>query len=284
MNQPLASTEIQAQVEIGIGHVALVNERFHGPIDLHERSPAYHHLQLALMPIRRSSMTCYTDRWHAHRYEPMGDLFILPAASLSHIMAWCEVQRSVVCHLDPDAAKGWLGDDFVWTDCNLTRSLNITSPAVRRLLCHVAAELDDPGHASETMIEALVTQACVELSRYLRNQNEHGIKGGLAPWRMQIVEEEVARDPGRSSVEAIAQKCGLSVRQLSRAFRASRGQTLADFIGYQRIKVAKDLLRDGATVKQAAYAGGFSAPSNFATAFQREVGCTPRTFRARYAS
>src|SRR5690606_22160994 len=133
----------------------------------------------------------------------MGDLFILPARSSTHTMAWCEEQRSLVCRLDPARASDWLGADVEWNDGNLVRSLNIVSSEVRRLLYRIAAELENPGHASQTLVEALVMQACVELSRYLREQGGRDAKGGLAPWRMRIVEREVTDDPGRIGVEAL---------------------------------------------------------------------------------
>lgn len=272
--------EIEAELEMDLGRVALVHERFATPLDIYGSSGTYH-LQLSMLPLTRTSISCYSDHWNPNRFEPMGDIFILPARSSTHTMAWCDEQRSLVCSIDPARADAWLGADFEWTDGSLVRSLNVASPEVRRLLHRVAAELENPGHASRILIEALVTQACVELSRYLREQDDRGAKGGLAPWRMRIVEQEVARNPGRASVEGIAQKCGFSVRQLSRAFRASRGQTLADYIAGHRIGLAREMLEDGASIKHTAHAAGYSSPCNFATAFQREIGCTPRVYRAR---
>jgi len=265
---------------MNLGRVALVRERFNGPVDICGSSDTYH-LQLAMLPNKRTSLGCYSDYWNLQRFEPMGDLFILPAGSSTRTMAWCDEQRSLVCSIDPARTDNWLGTDFEWTDGSLVRSLNIGSAEVRRLLYRAAAELENPGHASRILVEALVTQACVELSRYLRGHDRCGAKGGLAPWRLRIVEEEVVRDPARANMKTIAQKCGFSVRQLSRAFRVSRGQTMADFITNHRMNLARELLDKGASIKQTAHAVGFSSPSNFATAFQREVGCAPSSYRAR---
>lgn len=275
--------DVEAELEVGMGVVTLVNERFLAPLDICGVSGEYH-LQLAMLPYKRTSVSCFPDHWSPHRYEPMGDLFILPAQSSCRTMAWCEEQRSLVCRLDPLKANDWLGADFEWTERSLMRSLNVVNAEVRRLLYRIAGELENPGHASRTLVEALVMQACVELSRYLRAQDEARASGGLAPWRMRIIEDEVARDPGRCTAEGLARKCGFSVRQLSRAFRASRGQTLAEFIAAQRLRLAQDFLTQGASVKQTAFAAGFSSPSNFATAFQREVGCAPSAWRARQQS
>lgn len=273
--------DVEAELDIGVGTVSLVHERFNGPMDIRGTSGVYH-LQLAMSPNARPSVSCYDDYWSPHRFEQMGDLFFLFPGSATHTLSWCEEQRSLVCRLDDAKVSEWLGEDFEWNDGSLMSGLNIANAEVRRLLHRVAAELENPGHASQALIEALVTQACIELSRYLRERGGEDAKGGLAPWRMRIVEDEVARDPGGCTAETLARKCGFSIRQLSRAFRASRGQTLAEFIAASRFRMAQDLLKDGHSVKQAAYAVGFASPSNFATAFQREVGCAPSAFRARH--
>lgn len=273
--------DVEAEIDTSVGTVALVHERFHVPMEICGTSGAYH-LQLTMFPYTRPSVSCYNEYWSPHRFEPMGDLFFLLPESPTHTMSWCEEQRSLVCRLDHAKVVEWLGPDFEWTDGSLISGLNIANAEVRRLLHRVAAEMENPGYASQAMIEALVTQACLELSRYLRERNGDDTKGGLAPWRMRIVEDEVARDPGGCNAEALARKCGFSVRQLSRAFRASRGQTLAEFIAGHRFRLAQTLLKDGVSVKQAAYAAGFASPSNFATAFQREVGCAPSAYRARH--
>lgn len=275
--------DIEAEVDTSVGTVSLVHERFRTPIDIWGTSNFYH-LQLALYPYTRPSLGCYDSHWSPHRFEPMGELFFLFPTSSTHTISWCEEQRSLICRIDEAKAIEWLGPDFEWTDGSLMGGLNIASAEVRRLMYRIAAELENPGHASTAMIEALVTQACIELSRYLRERGGDDAKGGLAPWRMRIVEDEVARDPGGCSAETLARRCGFSVRQLSRAFRASRGQTLAEFIAGHRFRLAQDLLKDGASVKEAAYAAGFASPSNFATAFQRELGCAPSEYRARHVS
>lgn len=272
--------DIEAEIDTSVGTVSLVRERFRTPIEICGTSASYH-LQLAMYPYTRPSLSCYDEYWSPHRFEQMGELFFLFPSSSTHTISWCEEQRSLICRIDDAKAIEWLGPDFEWTDGSLMGGLNIASAEVRRLMYRIAAELEKPGHASTAMIEALVTQACVELSRYLRERGGDDAKGGLAPWRMRIVEDEVARDPGGCCADALARRCGFSVRQLSRAFRASRGQTLADFIAANRFRLAQDLLKDGASVKQVAHAAGFASPSNFATAFQRELGCTPSEYRAR---
>ena len=71
------------------------------------------------------------------------------------------------------------------------------------------------------------------------------------------------------------------MRHLTRAFRASRGISLAEQIAQSRLDLARRMLDSGVSIKQTAAAAGFSAPTNFSAAFRRATGCSPREFRQR---
>jgi AraC family transcriptional regulator len=73
----------------------------------------------------------------------------------------------------------------------------------------------------------------------------------------------------------------LSVRQLTRGFRVSRGCSIGDHVAQSRLTNAKRLLATEQSVKAIAYSLGFSSPSSFSYAFRRSVGETPRDFRQR---
>lgn len=281
VSQPL-SRVIEREADLGFARVRIAREQFSTPFEIRGRTNRMHCLQLSMLPFGRRSLGRYSDRWQPHRFEPIGDLFLLPANSNSHVVGFCREQRSLHCAIDPELARSRFGWDETWSDQLLERSLNIACAEAQRLLLYAVAELENPGLASETRLEALVNLAIVELGRHFQAQCVGDLRGGLAPWRMRLIEQEVAADPGVANVEAIARRCGLSSRQLSRAFHASRGQTLASYIATRRIDLAREMLSAGSSIKEAAYACGFSAPSNFATAFQREVGCSPSTFRARH--
>ena len=79
----------------------------------------------------------------------------------------------------------------------------------------------------------------------------------------------------------LAALCSLSVRQLTRGFRASRGCSINDYVSRGRIENAKRLLASDESIKAIAFALGFASPSSFAYAFRQATGVTPRYFRQR---
>lgn len=84
------------------------------------------------------------------------------------------------------------------------------------------------------------------------------------------------------SLADIARHVGMSATTLQRAFRRFSGQTLSGYVRGRKLDHARDALeRDGVSVAQAAALAGYTTAANFATAFRRRYGTTPRGLRAR---
>lgn len=79
------------------------------------------------------------------------------------------------------------------------------------------------------------------------------------------------------SVEMIARQSGISASGLQRLFRLSEGQSVFEYVRRHRLDSAFDALKSGETsVQEASAIAGYSNPANFATAFRRQFGITPR--------
>lgn len=274
------SKQIEAEMPLGIGRAQLVRKFWDEPID-RSRTGHDHHLELALLPRSDTAKACFPDHWGPHRFEPIGELFLMPARQTIHARSDCRHQQSIVCSFTPDAVSAWLECDLKWTDQRLQGSLNIVNPNVRHLLFRIGEEIRVPGFASETLVELMATQLAVELSRHLMGIDESAPTGGLSAWRLRLIDERLSEDGAPPALTELADLCHLSVRQLTRAFRASRGRSIGSHVAEHRMNRAKRLLASGMPVKSVAYMSGFTAPSNFAAAFLRENGETPGQYRHR---
>lgn len=79
-------------------------------------------------------------------------------------------------------------------------------------------------------------------------------------------------------MESIASMFNLSVRNLSRLFRAS-GIHFSSYVNHLRIVRSIELLTDGGkNVKEIAYAVGFSTPNNFNRVFKQVTGLSPKAY------
>jgi AraC family transcriptional regulator len=127
-------------------------------------------------------------------------------------------------------------------------------------------------------VELIIGQIGIELARYCRTIVERPAAGGLAPWRLRLIEERFVEERDAPTLSELAGLCGVSVRQLTRGFRVSRGCSIGEYIAERRIARAKHSLLGGETIKAIAYSLGFATPSSFCYAFRKATGETPRQF------
>src|SRR5262249_19795979 len=82
------------------------------------------------------------------------------------------------------------------------------------------------------------------------------------------------------TLEQLSRAAGISVRALTRSFKAVYGETVFDFSLRSRMEQALSLLHDRAwSVDRVSEAVGYSHPSSFATAFRRHFGIPPIEMR-----
>ena len=80
-------------------------------------------------------------------------------------------------------------------------------------------------------------------------------------------------------LDNIADEACFSKFHFVRLFREIYGRTPHQYLTDVRVRNAKDLLRDGATVARACYSVGFDSISSFTGLFKRRVGMTPAAFQ-----
>ena len=272
--------KVEAARTVSLGHAAVVAEEWADDIEIVGVDPM-HHVQLSLMGNAAKASGRFADRWRPERFERVGTMFLLPANEAIHARSDCRVQRSVICRLNPDALSKWFDMEMQWTDRRLAGTLDIGREEIRQLMVRLGNELRNPGFGGDAMVELMVAQLGLELSRFLLSFDDEVAVGGLPPWRLHLIDDRLAEDPGSATLAGLADLCNLSVRHLARAFRVTRGHSLGDYIADQRLSLARGMLASGKSVKETAYAAGFTAPTNFAAAFRRSTGETPREFRQR---
>ncbi|MCT2401054.1 helix-turn-helix domain-containing protein [Novosphingobium mangrovi (ex Huang et al. 2023)] len=247
---------------------------------LHE-VPDRYHVNMCLTPRPLNSRGGFRDRWGPHRFERLGDIFMLPPGEELYVKGESGRQASLICSIDPALVHEIVGRDLVWDDQHLAATLDISSAQVRALLFRITAEIRHPGLAATKMLELLGAELAIELGRYCYEVAERSVTGGLAGWRLRLIDERLADRLEAPSLKELAELCGLSVRQLTRGFRVSRACSIGDYIEQRRMEAAKRLLMEGESVKTIAFTMGFASPSSFTFAFRRAVGTSPTTFRQR---
>lgn len=101
--------------------------------------------------------------------------------------------------------------------------------------------------------------------------------------RMWEVHDFIEAHLGRDlSLEEIAREAGMSINSLQRAFRGAFGTTVFDYVRRRKLELARDgLAAEGLTIAQAAFVAGYGSAANFATAFKRAFGVSPKEWREK---
>lgn len=152
-------------------------------------------------------------------------------------------------------------------------------------LMRIYDELINKRLGRERVIEACVDLVCVELVRQFRQGRPvrpDVYRGGLAAWRMRVLLGRVHAERPAPRVAELAELCGLTERQLSRAFKAETGMTIGRFIDEAIMERAHRLLT-ATTLPIAAIARelGFASADGFSQFYRRISGMTPAQIRRR---
>lgn len=272
---------VEAEARTALMWAQLVGHHMPAPVESVLHHPADYQLNMCLTPRPLYTRASYRCHWGPHRHEPLGEIFLIPPGEELHVRGSGGEQATLTCQLEAAAVHGVLGRDIQWTSQRLHTALAISNSRIRNLLFRIAEEIRHPGIALDAMLDSLGRQLAIELGRHFLEIADKPAAGGLAAWRLRLIDERLGDNPTAPGLEELARLCGLSVRQLTRGFRVSRGTSLGAYIEQLRMEAAKRRLLDGESVKGIAGAMGFASPSSFTFAFRRATGTSPTAFRAR---
>ena len=154
-----------------------------------------------------------------------------------------------------------------------------TSRLIRYMedLCDLAADKTDPG--SEELSLSILQSVVLLVLSVMRNRNKVD-EGGRAALCRTIVAGSMT-DPSLN-VRKIAALIKCSPDYLSHAFHLETGMKLTEYINQQRTDMAKELLESSLlSVKEIAWACGYSDPGYLTRVFRRRMEISPRTYRKK---
>lgn len=270
----------RAKGPLATATIKLVQSELLGALDVAFR-PDHFRLELCVTPRAPNARGCFVDAWGGNRFVPLGDIVFVPPGHTLHVRADAPAGGSaIICSFGGPYAQRWLAG-LEWTDHRLEAALDISSIAIRRLMRSLAEEARASRDDSAALMELLAGELAIELGRYFAPVEDVPSRGGLAPWRLRLIDQRLKIEGPPPELSELAETCGLSVRQLTRGYRMSRGCTLGDTISHNRIESAKRMLRGDQSIKALSGALGFATTSSFAAAFRRATALTPNQFRQR---
>jgi len=270
---------VESEAQLTVAKLQIVRIGINRPAAHVRPGSDTYRVDLSITPRARGALACYRERWARHRFEQVGNICIMPPReTVEAKSSGPSSQTSLLCLLQPEPLREWFGGDLKWTDHHLEDSLDVRDPRVRAVLQRMATELRDPGLASNILLGSLVGQLTVDLGRHCTTLGGAPIKGGLAAWRLRLIDERLQEAQAAPSLPELAQLCNLSVRALTQGFRQSRGVSIGAYVAVCQVNHAKHLLLAGNSVKAVAYTLGYSSSASFCYSFKRSAGETPGQF------
>lgn len=272
---------IDASLELPAASARIVHFDLGGPREDLFRNDGFW-LDLSLSPRPPGARGRFLDRWGPDHFRRVGALALFPPGEPLQFKSEGGVQSALVCEVRSEAVSQWLDRDFAWSSEKLEATLEVSDPNVQGLLLRLGREMRKPGFASELLTEMMIGQLALEVGRYCAAiEHRKATRGGLPTWRLRRIDERLADMASPPTLTELAELCGLSVRQLTRGFRASRGCSLAHYAAGLRLDAAKERLRRGDSIGEVAVDLGFASSSIFIQAFRRHTGLTPGAYRAQ---
>ena len=276
-----ATSTVEAEVSVSAARVQLFQFSSPGPVMRPLRDEDSCLVVMCLTPRPRNARARYCTHWTPGRFEALGDVFVVPPGELMQAGSDSGRTTSIVCRLRLEAVRTWLGADIPWSERLLEATLDVGGPNIQCLLLRLAEEVRHPGFGGRMLIELIAGQLAIEVGRRCAVAPEGVPRCGLTAWRLRLIDERLEKFGDQPTLAELADLCRMSIRQLTRAFRVSRGCSIGDYVARYWVAHAKRLLVTDLSVKAIGYSVGFASPSAFCCAFRRAVGETPGQFRQR---
>jgi len=216
-----------------------------------------------------------------------GRLLAMMPGSHSRLIAPTGELLSLNCTLKISKIEEMLGYTIRGEGSDAFLELTGSHAEIEWLMNRILQELRHSRMGSDIAIEAYANALCVELARRLREippEEQRATTGGLAPWRMRVIQERCRLDAPAPTIPELAELCAMTVRHLSRAFKEESGKTLGQYIQETTIERASRLLCESdKPISHIAQELGFSSTSSFSQAFKRATGQLPSAARKERA-
>jgi AraC-like DNA-binding protein len=145
----------------------------------------------------------------------------------------------------------------------------------------LVAEAFDEAGGREVALDRLFEYLLILIIRSVvaRGEVTQGVLAGLADPRLTRALTAMHEHPAKPwTVEALAERAGMSRTRFASHFRSIVGQTPLDHLTGWRMTLARQQLTAGKPVKSVAAAVGYDSPAAFSRVFTRLIGRPPRAF------
>lgn len=145
----------------------------------------------------------------------------------------------------------------------------------------LSAEAFGEGHGRQTTVDCLFEVLLIQLLRKIIDEGmiSTGVLAGLAHPQLGTAIVALHEAPAHPwTLDRLAAVAGMSRSRFARAFKATLGSTVGDYVCGCRLALAQELLRRDKPLKQVAAEVGYGSPIALARVFKARLGKPPRAW------
>ena len=149
---------------------------------------------------------------------------------------------------------------------------------ISRLLGELERNPSDVGFGQKLLGEAALLRLLITLTRAVEESRLRGVPGSgsdrtvplILHWIGQHLTEPI-------TVDMLAERFSISKYHMMRLFKAETGCTIHQYLLSKRLLLARELLADGSSAKDACFRSGFQDYTTFSRAYKKEFSVSPKT-------
>lgn len=231
----------------------------------------------------------FERQWQRGKWERKLALHVTPEWLQSHGWLHTKDQLPDIAGRAPNARQRTTCLNFPDTLC-----IKVWQPSphalalAEQMLCHSEDPTDElsrlrlASRALELLYEALASQrADVGATGALKGNLRQRDQDRMLRLRSFIDSELQNPFAQPTMIAELGRRFGLSASALQRQFRSAFGTSVNDYRRVMRLHQARTSLEQGVSITEAAYQAGYSSAANFATAFRRQFGLSPKSLCSR---
>ncbi|NHQ86735.1 helix-turn-helix transcriptional regulator [Iodobacter sp. HSC-16F04] len=244
---------------------------------------------LKLIVMLEGEISAHFGRTHLQLGGAKASCVLLSAQttqSFKRVVEQAGQQRQVVLTISEDwLAQSGMGDVQDWVAIEELQGPALSSRSWQASpeVLSLAAKLLQTGHASSPLHPLQQESRALNLLLAALQQISPQQPTRLdmrAQQRIQQLLELFHHSPRNDwSLATLSHAVGSNPTTLQKQFRQSTGHSIAEYMRSYRLKLARNELQQGQSVTEAALNAGYNSPANFATAFKRQFGLSPREVR-----
>jgi AraC family transcriptional regulator len=236
-------------------------------------------------PHRESARGSYGEPGSPGSLMSFGAAVFLPGAGSVHIQSPGFPKRTMlVLRFLDDEMKNLVNQLNSEDHGLMMKFADLRHTRIIEIIDRLSQEMNKDAVGRDLILKGLGLVLVGEMARYLASvSNDPPLeRGTLADWQMRRISERLTDEskapPGVPELAAI---CGLSRRHLMRAFKATTGMTVMEWVEHGTFDRAMRLLGGADSIKSISARLGYACPGSFASAFARKFGVPPRQWRRR---